>query len=198
MTQKEAEPLDIVLYPNPFLTKKCRSVTDEEIKAGAISLTDKEHVAGVKGDWKLQELAERMMATMYKANGIGLAAPQIGIGIRLWVADISKDKSGQIALLNPVLSKTQGSVVEEEGCLSIPNVRAKVKRHAELKVTGLNLKGEPVEAEVDDLFARVCQHETDHLDGVLFINKLGMTSKLMIRKQLMELEEEYKNGGAKK
>jgi peptide deformylase len=198
MTQKEAEPLDIVLYPNPFLTKKCRSVSDEEIKAGAISLTDKEHVPGVKGDWKLQELAERMMATMYKANGIGLAAPQIGVGIRLWVADISKDKSGQIAILNPLLSKRKGSVVEEEGCLSIPNVRAKVKRDAELKVTGVNLKGEPVEAEVDELFARVCQHETDHLDGVLFINKLGMTSKLMIRKQLVELEEDYKNGGAKK
>jgi peptide deformylase len=198
MTQKEAEPLDIVLYPNPFLTKKCRSVTDEEIKSGAISLTDKEHVAGVKGDWKLQELAERMMATMYKANGIGLAAPQIGVGIRLWVADISKDKSGQIAMLNPVLSKPQGSVFEEEGCLSIPDVRAKVKRDVELHVKGLNLKGEPVEADVADLMARVCQHETDHLDGKLFITRIGMTAKLMIRKQLMQLEEDYKNGGAKK
>ena len=197
MTQKEAEPLDIVLYPNPFLTKKARSVTDAEIKSGSISLGEKEHVKGVPAEWKLAELAERMLATMYKANGIGLAAPQIGIGIRLWVADVSKDKSEQIALLNPVLSRSKGSVVEEEGCLSIPHVRAKVKRHAELHVKGLNLKGEAVEADVSELMARVCQHETDHLDGVLFINKLGMTSKLMIRKQLQELEDDYKNGGAK-
>jgi peptide deformylase len=192
MAQKEPQPLEIVLYPDPFLTRRCRLITDEEIKSGKVTLSEKEHAPGVSAEWDLHDLAERMKATMYVAKGIGLAAPQVGVGLRLFIADISEDKSGAFAILNPKLSETSGTIVEEEGCLSIPDVRAKVKRFAELKIRGVNLKGEPIEADLTELASRVAQHETDHLDGVLFINKLGMTSKLMIRKQLIQLEEDYK------
>src|SRR4051812_2805778 len=116
MSTITAEPLEIVLYPDPFLLKPCRAITPAELGSGK--------AAG----WDLVELIERMKATMYSAEGIGLAAPQVGVGLRLFLIDISKDKSGCVALLNPVLSNLEGSTVEEEGCLSIPHVRAKVKR----------------------------------------------------------------------
>jgi len=188
---KDPLALDIVLYPNLFLNRKARAIKAEEIKSGKVVLSPKESVTGKTVEWDLAELINRMMITMYANAGIGLAAPQIGIGLRLFVFDISKDKIGQTAILNPVLSKPKGTLSEEEGCLSIPHVRAKVKRALELHVAGLNPKGEPIEADVSELMARVCQHENDHLDGILFINKIGMTSKLMIRKQLMELEDDY-------
>ena len=175
----DPQPLEIILYPDPFLTRPCRALTPEEIAAGKAE------------GWDLAELVERMRATMHAAEGIGLAAPQVGVGLRLFIADISKDKSGFLALLNPVFDDLRGSVVEEEGCLSIPGVRASVKRHAALKVSGVDLKGQPVSFQADDLLARVCQHETDHLNGVLFINKIGMTARLMLRRKLVELEEDY-------
>ncbi|HYG74473.1 MAG TPA: peptide deformylase [Planctomycetota bacterium] len=191
MAFAEPQPLDIVLYPNPFLTRKCRALTAGEIKAGKFTLAPKESVTGKSQEWDLNDLVARMFVTMYANKGIGLAAPQIGVGVRLFIFDVSKDKTGQSVVINPVFSNTKGSATEEEGCLSIPDVRAKVKRFAELHVAGLNPKGEPIEADVSELVARVCQHENDHLDGVLFINKIGMTAKLMIRKQLMQLEDDY-------
>jgi len=173
------KPLEVVLYPDPFLTRPCREITADEIKSGTAD------------GWNLAELVERMKVTMYEEEGIGLAAPQVGVGLRLFTLDISKDRSGFLAILNPVVSDTRGSVVEEEGCLSLPGIRAKVKRFAGLKLTGVDLSGKPLSFDGDDLLARVCQHEYDHLNGVLFINKIGMTAKLLIRRQLMELEEDY-------
>jgi len=174
------EPLEIVLYPDPFLTQPCRAITPEEIKAGSAD------------GWNLAELVERMKATMFASEGIGLAAPQVGVGLRLFMADITKDHSGFFVVLNPTLSEIHGSVQEEEGCLSIPRVRAKVKRPAGVKVSGVDLKGQPFSFEATELLARVCQHEYDHLDGVLFINKLGMAARLLVRRQLVELEEDYR------
>ena len=180
MSTKEAPaPLEIVLYPDPFLTKPCRKVTDAEIKSGKA------------GEWNLAELFEKMRTTMYAAEGIGLAAPQVGVGLRLFVYDVSENHNDCRLLINPVLKDLQGTLLEEEGCLSIPHVRAKVKRAQSLKVKAVDLKGEPVEFDAADLLARVCQHENDHLDGVLFINKIGMAAKFMLRRPLEELEEDY-------
>jgi peptide deformylase len=182
------EPLEIVLYPDPFLTKPCKAITPEELKAGkAMAPT----VRGTTEEVDLAELTARMIATMYDAKGIGLAAPQVGIGLRLFVADISDERNQAFVVINPQFSEMHGTITEEEGCLSIPDVRAKVKRHAVLHVSGVNLAGDPVELEATDLLSRVCQHETDHLNGVLFINKIGMAAKLLIRRQLIELEEDY-------
>lgn len=172
-------PLEIVLYPDKALEKPCRALAPEELKAG------------VADGWILPELIERMKTTMYAAEGIGLAAPQVGVPLRLFIADI-KDERGARVVINPVLSDKQGSVLEEEGCLSIPGVRAKVKRFARLKISGLDAAGNPLSFDAAELLARVCQHENDHLDGILFINKIGMTARLMIRKRLRELEEDYR------
>ncbi|HEY3319531.1 MAG TPA: peptide deformylase [Planctomycetota bacterium] len=192
MTQTEQTLLlEIVHYPDPFLTRRCRAITAEEFKAGKVTLTAKEAAPGQALEWTLTDLVDRMMATMYASQGIGLAAPQVGIGLRLFVMDISKDHSGAQAIFNPILTDKRGTVVEEEGCLSLPDIRAKVKRFLRVHINGVNVRGEPFDAEAAELPARVCQHEIDHLDGVLFINKLGMTSKLMIRKQLIELEEDF-------
>jgi peptide deformylase len=188
MPNETPEPLNIVLYPDPFLTKPCRAITAEELAAG-------------KADgWDLNELSARMVATMYKNEGIGLAGPQVGVGLKIFVVDISKERNRPFTIINPAFSELHGTITEEEGCLSIPDVRAKVKRYASLKVTGLDLKGQKLEFETgeDVLLARVCQHENDHLNGVLFINKIGMAAKLLVRRRLIELEEDYELAQAKK
>lgn len=176
---KKIEPMQIVYYPDPVLTKKARAITPEELKAGKADGID------------LRELAARMIATMYEADGIGLAAPQVGVSLRFWVADPSSDHTQPLALVNPVLSDQSGTLELEEGCLSIPEVRGKVKRFQKVTITGLDLDGNPVHLEAEDLAARVAQHETDHLDGVLFITKIGTAARFMARSKLRGLEEDY-------
>lgn len=117
---------------------------------------------------KLTALINDMAETMYAADGVGLAAPQIGEPIRVIVADAG---DGLIALVNPVITKSDGEDIEVEGCLSIPGVTGYVKRYAQVQVQGLNEKGKPVKIQADGLLARILQHEIDHLDGILFIDK---------------------------
>lgn len=176
---KTAEPLRVVLYPDPVLLKKARAVTPAELKVGRADGHD------------LHELVHRMIATMYQEDGIGLAAPQVGISLRLWVADPKPDEKQPLAVFNPELLDTAGSIDKEEGCLSIPEVRGKVKRFQSLTVKGVDLDGQPVDFQADELLARIAQHETDHLDGILFITKLGTAARFMIRSKLRVLEEEY-------
>ncbi|MGD0088516.1 MAG: peptide deformylase [Planctomycetota bacterium] len=179
MTQ--TEPLKILIYPDPFLAKRARPVTAEELKAG-------------KADgWDLAELVTRMQASLSEEQGLGLAATQVGVGLRLFLAKANKEDELALVVLNPVLSELRGSVVDEEGCLSVPGLRAKVKRYASLHVNGVDLKGQPFSLNAQDLFARICQHETDHLDGILFFNRLGMASRLLVRRRLAELEQEYED-----
>ncbi len=174
-----AEPLPIVLYPDPFLNQKARN------------LTDAEWASGQAGGWNLAELVERMKATMYDAEGIGLAAPQVGVGLRLFLMDISENRDAAIAVFNPELLDMEGAEDAEEGCLSIPEVRASVKRAQSLKLKARDLRGEPFELSAQDLLARVIQHENDHLDGILFITKIGMAAKFMQRRKLAALEDDY-------
>lgn len=177
--KKKAEPLRIVLYPDPVLTKKARAITPEEIKAGKADGLD------------LREFAQRMLLTMYDADGLGLAAPQVGVSLRLWVADGSEHRDQPIVVINPELIEPSGTLEMEEGCLSIPEVRGKVKRFQSLKVRGVDPDGKPVEFVAEDLLSRVAQHETDHLDGVLFITRLGTAARFLLRSKLRTLEEEY-------
>lgn len=174
--------MELVLYPDPFLNQPAREVSAAEFRAGSA------------GGWNLNELVERMKATMYSSEGVGLAAPQVRVGLRLFIADATQedDGSGFFAIFNPVLDEMKGSLTEEEGCLSIPDVRAKVKRFKLLRCSGFNVKGEPVEFEAGDLLARICQHENDHLDGILFISKISMTARFSNRKKLEELEADYR------
>ena len=174
-----SKPLPIVLYPDPLLTKRSREVTAEEIKASRA------------GDVDLKNLIERMKATLYEAKGLGLAAPQVGVLLRLWLADPTEEYEDPLVVFNPILSDQAGTLEMEEGCLSIPETRATVKRYQHLTITGLDQDGHPIKLEAEDLLARIAQHETDHLDGVLFINRIGMAARFMLRGKLRQLEEEY-------
>ena len=118
---------------------------------------------------RILTLIEDMKETMYEAHGVGLAAPQVGILKRVVVIDVGE---GPIALINPEIIETKGSIIDEEGCLSIPERDGKVERPEYVKAKALNEKGEAIEIEGNGLLARAICHELDHLDGVLFIDKL--------------------------
>ena len=136
-------------------------------------------------DAKLKQLVEEMFDSMYAAQGIGLAAPQISISKRITVIDVSfkKNPKDKIVLINPEIVERKGKQVEEEGCLSLPEIREKVTRAAWVKVRAQNASGEWFELEGEELLARAIQHEIDHLDGILFIDKLSRLKRdLVIRK----------------
>lgn len=125
-----------------------------------------------------QVLIERMLATMLRANGVGLAAPQVGAGIRLFVWGDEPDFPRR-AVVNPVLTPTSEEVVEGwEGCLSLPGLRGRVPRMRAVRLTGLDPAGRPLELELVDYEARVAQHELDHLDGILFLDRMADLSSL--------------------
>jgi peptide deformylase len=120
----------------------------------------------------LRRLAEQMIATMHDAPGVGLAAPQVGRPIRLIVFDIGEEDGGARSLVNPVLRDEWGEQIEDEGCLSLPGLSYPVKRAMKLWAEGFDLDGHAVTIEAEELLARVLQHEVDHLNGVLFIDRL--------------------------
>jgi peptide deformylase len=121
-------------------------------------------------DQTLARLAEDMIETMHEAPGVGLAAPQVGRSIRLIVFDIGE---GPRALVNPVLSGFDGEQVGDEGCLSVPGLYFQVKRALSVRADAHDVNGRPVVIEAEELMARVLQHEVDHIDGVLFIDRLS-------------------------
>ncbi|HAN95201.1 MAG: peptide deformylase [Limnochordia bacterium] len=117
---------------------------------------------------KITKLVEDMIETMYEANGAGLAAPQVGVNKRIIVVDLGE---GPVCLINPVVQSAQGEEIDVEGCLSIPERWVYVKRAAEIEVTGLNEKGKPVRVKAEGFLARALQHEIDHLDGILILDR---------------------------
>jgi peptide deformylase len=145
----------IVKFPDPILQRPAQPVTafDED----------------------LRKLIDDMFESMYVAHGIGLAAPQIGIPKRLTVIDLSFQKTPEdkIVLINPEVVTKEGKIFEEEGCLSLPDIREKVARAAKVKIRAQDRQGKWFEREADDLLARAFQHEIDHLDGVLFIFRIS-------------------------
>ncbi len=137
-------------------------------------------------DEAIVRLAGDMVETLHAAPGIGLAAPQVGQSKRLIVVDLSvgERKDDLIVLANPELVTKEGEVICEEGCLSVPDIREKVARPYRVVVRGLDLEGRPVEVEGEDLLARVLCHEVDHLDGILFVEKLSALKRALIKKKL--------------
>ncbi len=137
-------------------------------------------------DESIVRLAGDMVETVHAAPGLGLAAPQVGVGKRLIVVDLSvgENKDALIVLVNPEIAKKEGEVTCEEGCLSVPDIREKVARPYRVTVRGLDLKGQPVEVDGEDLLARVLCHEIDHLEGILFVEKLSPLKRKLIRKKL--------------
>ena len=178
----------IVLYPDPVLRKKgarIETVTDE-----------------------IKTLAADMIETMYDANGVGLAAQQVGEALQIAVVDVSHDPEcitylrvdGEDAaledvcpliFLNPNLELIGAKDTDVEGCLSFPDLRGDITRPFEVKVTFETLEGKTTVIETDGLFARAIQHETDHLVGKLFIDRMTSARKLAIRRQLKEMQQQF-------
>jgi peptide deformylase len=149
-----------------------------------------------KVDAQLRTWVKEMLDLMYEHEGVGLAANQVNLPYRVFVANPEGDPGiveAEFVFINPVLRGGKGSDEAEEGCLSIPQVFAPVKRNAKIKIQAYNLRGEQIEAELDGLFARVVQHETDHLDGKLFIDRLTPTNRATLRGQLEEFELDWES-----
>ncbi|HEX6590210.1 MAG TPA: peptide deformylase [Longimicrobiales bacterium] len=129
---------------------------------------------------ELRRLVEDMYETMYGAEGVGLAAPQIGLGIRVIVVDPQDEQTARFALFNPeVVVQSSDTAKSEEGCLSIPGIREIVERPATCVVEAIDIEGKPVRMEADGLLARILQHEVDHLNGVLFLDRLSPIKRRM-------------------
>lgn len=163
--------LPILFVPDPKLRAKARPV--------------------VAGDPRIPLLAERMLATMCKAPGIGLAAPQIGELLRLVVIDVHPDeKADPLVLVNPeIIAASKEVATREEGCLSLPNQFADVTRPARVKVRWMDLGGAKREVEADGLLSACFQHEIDHLDGVLFVDHVSALKRnMLLRKLAKELK----------
>lgn len=143
------------------------------------------------GTPQLKELVADMFETMYAAKGVGLAAPQIGIGQRVSVIDTSvgEDEAQRIVIINPEIAFREGTQTGEEGCLSIPGFREPVTRSNKVVVKAKNEKGETVEFEGEELLARAFEHEIDHLDGILFISHLSPLKRDMIRRKIKKLQK---------
>ena len=137
-------------------------------------------------DEEVVKLVDHMAETMYSAPGIGLAATQVGVSKQVLVADIAprRPESELIVLINPEIVAAEGQVVFEEGCLSVPDYQAEVKRHEKVTVRGLNLKGEEVVIEAEGLLAIVLQHEIDHLNGLLFIDRLSKLKRDLYKRRM--------------
>jgi peptide deformylase len=132
---------------------------------------------------EVRRTVEDMVETMYDEVGIGLAAPQVGIPLRLLVVTDDESRAAR-ALVNPAIVESTGQVTAEEGCLSIPGIFAQVTRAAQVTVTARDLEGQPVTIEAEGLLARVLQHEIDHLDGVLFIDRLDPLTRDRIKRKI--------------
>ncbi len=143
-------------------------------------------------DADLRTLAQDMIETMKDANGIGLAAPQVGVSLRMVVVDFDPENGDPRVLVNPVITRRSGrKQLGEEGCLSFPGLRSRVKRTPSLIVEAQGLDGKMAAHEAEGLAARAVQHELDHLDGFLFVDKVGPSDKQSLQKDLEELEEKY-------
>src|SRR5579885_651945 len=162
----------IVKYGDPVLETPARPVT--------------------KFDVELEELAEDMFPSMYAAQGVGLAAPQIGKSLRLTVIDVTggKNPEAKIVMANPEITHAEGEKREEEGCLSIPGFRGYVVRPQFVTVRAQNTKGEEFEIRGEDFLARALCHEIDHLNGILFLQHLSMLKRDLIKRKIKKLRKQ--------
>lgn len=161
----------IITYPHPVLRQKAERVTefDDELKA----------------------LVADMGETMFAAPGVGLAANQIGIPRQVVVIEQNTpERQDFLALINPVISDGEGSVFDDEGCLSVKECLAKVKRFKKIHVTAQDVEGRPLEFDAEDRFARIIQHEVDHLLGTLFIDRISPLKRTLYKKKLKKILEE--------
>jgi peptide deformylase len=159
----------IVKFGDPVLEKKAAPVTDF--------------------NEELRKLVDDMFESMYAAHGVGLAAPQIGISKRIAVIDVTfkEDPDAKVVLVNPEIIHTEGRQTSNEGCLSIPEFREKVTRPMKVKVRAQNAEGKTIEVEGEELLARALLHETDHLNGKLYISHVSALKRDLIKRKIRKL-----------
>lgn len=168
----DAKELKIIRWPDPRLKKKSEAVTafDED----------------------LRQLAARMLELMRECRGVGLAAPQVGVNVRLFVVNPTGNPEDDKVYVNPVLSDAEGDEEGEEGCLSLPDINVKINRPtSKVRMQAQDLGGQPFEQVGSGFITRIWQHENDHLNGILILDRMGAVARLTHRKRLKELEEEY-------
>eukprot|EP00977_Amphora_coffeiformis_P001112 scaffold227_cov165-Amphora_coffeaeformis.AAC.25 len=179
----EGTDLRIVKYPHPALRAPNAEITPEELKDGSIA-----------------QLAKEMLLVMYAAEGVGLAAPQVGVNKRLMVYNESGDKKrwlDEVIMVNPRITEFSDAKAEDmEGCLSFPDMSGEVERAKWIKVEALNLRGKKIKRKFTDWEARIFQHEYDHLDGTVYIDRLSEQGRAEVQPTLDELISEFGEGGA--
>ena len=141
-----------------------------------------------KIDKEILDLLDEMIETMEKIKGIGLAAPQVGVNKRMFVLNIGDGKIRKV--INPTIKYSAKTISNEEGCLSVPGIYKNVERSESIEVTYLNEKGELISEKANELLSRAFQHENDHLDGILFVDKISPVAKRLVNKKLQLLAKE--------
>lgn len=167
--------MKIITYPHPTLRYPAKAIR--------------------RVDADLRKIVQEMFALMYTAKGIGLAAPQIGLPLRLFIMNLEA-KAGEgeeLVFINPVVSSPKGSDEAEEGCLSLPGMYGQVVRPKTVKIQAYNLAGQELNAELSGLMSRCAQHENDHLDGVLFPDRMSPLARQMFDDQLHEFETDFES-----
>jgi len=167
----DVEALRIIHYPDPRLSEVSTRV--DEVDAS------------------VARLAEKMFSLMFPARGVGLAAPQVGVTVRMFVTSPTFNSTDRRVYVNPKLISLEGRQENEEGCLSLPGINCKVRRGAVAVIRATNLDGKQFEETGEEIVARVFQHEMDHLNGKLLVDRMGSVARLANRKTLRRLEEEF-------
>lgn len=167
------EQLAIIHFPDPRLKKAAAAVLPEEFGEG------------------LKAFVGRMLVLMREDSGVGLAAPQVGVLKRIFVMNHSGKEGDDRVYVNPVLADPEGSERGEEGCLSLPGIRAEIVRDYKLTITAQDVDGKPFVETAEGYLARVWQHEFDHLNGTLLLDRMGPVSRMQCRKKLRELEAKF-------
>jgi peptide deformylase len=165
------EELKIILWPDPRLKKQSQPV--------------------VEFDGRLAALADRMFELMRAAKGVGLAAPQVGQSVRMFIMNPTGDPKDDLVYVNPELTDASGSDEAEEGCLSLPGINVNIVRDKDVRMRAKDLQGNPIEQIASGYVARIWQHEFDHLNGIMLTDRMGSVAKLTNRRTLKELEEKY-------
>jgi len=171
--QMDISALRIIHHPDPRLRKACKPVE-----------TFDDTIAG---------LANRMLKLMHEGKGIGLAAPQVGVLLRLFVCNVTGEPNDDHVYVNPTLTDLQDVIEGDEGCLSIPDVTVSVRRHKSCAMHACDVTGRPFEAVGTDLLARCWQHEYDHLYGRMILDYMSEADKIANRRVLKQLESQYKS-----
>ncbi len=167
--------MDVINYPHPTLRRQAKPIQ--------------------RVDRQLRDLIAEMFRLMYEHRGVGLAANQVGVPLRLFVMNETgqEGKGAELVFINPVISKPRGNEELEEGCLSLPGINATIVRPKTVFLNAYNLSGEEVKSDITGFFARIVQHEVDHLDGVLFIDRLTESGRKAIDNDLFVLETDFES-----